>query len=125
MAVFVNKFGITKYLTGNKIADVFCSIAKAVNPDLSADKIKRFSSHSGRVWALVLLDEAGMSPAFMTSCLRWMGESYKLYLCNTLALQQKYVDAQKSESNEVMELLGCNRDILPSILSVDDEMGEY
>jgi hypothetical protein len=49
MVVFVNKFGITRYLTGGKIADVLQSIAKAVYPDLSADKIKCFSSHSGRV----------------------------------------------------------------------------
>ena len=70
MAVFVNKFGITRYLTGGKIADVLQSVAKAVHPDLSADKIKRFSSHSGRVWALVLLDKAAMTPDFMTSHLR-------------------------------------------------------
>jgi hypothetical protein len=77
MAVFVNKFGITKYLTGNKISDVLQSIAKAVHPDLSDDEIKHFSSHSERVWALVLLDEAGMTPAFVISCLCWMGESFK------------------------------------------------
>jgi hypothetical protein len=74
MAMFVNKFGITRYLTGGKIADVLRSIAKAVHPDLSADEIKRFSSHSGRVWALVLLDKAGMTPDFMTSRLCWMGD---------------------------------------------------
>ena len=67
MGVFVNKFGITRYLTGYKIQDVLRSSAKAAHPDLTEDKIKRFSSNSGRVWALVLLDEAGMSPAFMTS----------------------------------------------------------
>ncbi len=123
--MFVNKFGITRYLMGNKIADVLRSIAKAVHPTLSADEIKHFSSHSGRVWALVLLDEAGMSSAFMTSRLRWMGESYKLYLRDTSVLQQKHVDALKNESDEVMRLLGCNRDILPNIIPVDDEMGEY
>jgi hypothetical protein len=125
LAVFVKKFGITRYLTGNKIADVLRSIAKAVHPTLSADEIKCFSSHLGRVWALVLLDEAGMSPAFMTSRLRWMGESYKLYLRDTSVLQQKHVDALKNKSNEVMRLLGCNQDMLPNIVPVDDEMGEY
>jgi hypothetical protein len=125
MAVFVNKFGITKYLTGNKIADILCSIAKEVHPDLSADEIKFFSSHSGRVWALVLLDEAGMSPAFMTSHLRWMGEYYKLYLHNTLVLQQKHMDPLKNKSDEVMKLLRCNQDILPNTVPVVGEMGEY
>jgi hypothetical protein len=84
IGVFVNKFGFTRYLTGNKIQEVLRSIARAVHPDLTEDEIKRFSSHSGRVWALVLLDKAGMSPAFMTSGLRWMGDSYKLYLRDTV-----------------------------------------
>jgi hypothetical protein len=83
MAVFVNKNGTTRYLTGKKISNVLQSIARAVHPDLLEDAIKRFSSHSGQVWALVLLNEAGMTPNFMKSCLHWMGESYRLYLCNT------------------------------------------
>jgi hypothetical protein len=70
MAVFVNKFGIKKYLRCNKISDVLCSIARAFHPDLSKDEFKHFFAYSGRVWVLVLLDEAGMTPAFTTSCLR-------------------------------------------------------
>jgi len=70
MGIFVNRFGIKKYLTGGKIAKVLRAIAKRVHPDWSSEELSRISSHSGRVWALVLLDEAGMSPAFMTSRLR-------------------------------------------------------
>jgi hypothetical protein len=80
------------------------TIVRIVHPDLSKDKIKRFSSHLGRVWALVLLDEAGMSPDFCNSRLRWMGESYQLYLHDTLILQQKHVDALDKESSEVVKL---------------------
>jgi hypothetical protein len=47
MAVFVNKNGITRYLTGKKISNVLQSIARAVHPDLLEDAIKHFSSHSG------------------------------------------------------------------------------
>ncbi len=125
MAVFVNKHGITRYLTGKKISDILQSIARAVHPDLLEDAIKRYSSRSGRVWALVLLDEAGMTPDFMKSCLCWMGESYRLYLRNMSILQWKHVDALSKESDEVMRLLGNNPDILPNIIPVDDEMGEY
>jgi hypothetical protein len=67
MGMFVNKFGIKKYLTGGKIAKVLRSVAKKVHPDWSANELSQISSHSGQVWALVLLDKAGMSPAFMTS----------------------------------------------------------
>ena len=125
MGVFVNKFGIKKYLTGGKIAEVLWSIAKKVHPDWSANELSRISSHSGQVWALVLLDEAGMSPAFMTSWLRWMGDSYKLYLQDTSILQHKHIDALKRESNELMKLLGSNKDVLPNIIPVDDDMGDY
>jgi hypothetical protein len=44
--------------------------------------------HSGKVWAPVLLDKAGMAPDFMKSRLRRLGKSYHLYLCNTSILQQ-------------------------------------
>ncbi len=125
MAIFINKQGNTKYLTGNKISDVLHSIARAVHPDLSEDKIKRFSSHSGQVWALVLLDEAGMTPDFMKSHLRWMGESYRLYLRDTSILQQKHADTLKKDSNNLLQLLGRNCDTLPNIVPEDNEMGEY
>jgi hypothetical protein len=96
-----------------------------VHPDLTDEELKKFSSHSGRVWALVLLDEAGMTPDFMKSRLRWMGESYSLYLWDTSTLQHKHVDALKKESDEITRLLGCNRDILPNVVPINDDMGEY
>jgi hypothetical protein len=120
MAVFINKSGKKKYLTGNKISGVLHSVAKAVHPDLSKDKIKQFSSHSGRVWALVLLDEAGMAPDFMKSRLRWLGESYRLYLCDTPILQQQHIDALSKESKEVLKLL-----LISIIVPEDNEMVVY
>ncbi len=53
-----------------------------------------------------------------------MGDSYRLYLQDTSEIQQKHVDALK-DSNEIQHLLGRNRDILPDIVPVDDEMGDY
>ncbi len=125
MGLFVNKFGIKKFLTGGKIAKVLQSIVKIVHPDLTAEKLNRISLHLGRVWALMLLDEAGMSPAFMTSWLWWKGDSYKLYLWDTSFLQHKHVGALKKESDKVMKLLGKNKDILPNIVPVDDDMEDY
>jgi hypothetical protein len=40
-------------------------------------------------------------------------------------LQRKHVNALSKESDKVMRLLGNNRNILPYIVPVDDEMGEY
>ena len=125
MGVFVNKFGIKKYLTGGKIAKILQSVAKRVHPDWSANELSCISSHSGRVWALVLLDEADMSPAFMTSWLRWMGDSYKLYLRDTSILQHKHIDALKKESDELIKLLGTNKNVLPNVVPMDNDMGNY
>ena len=124
MGLSVNKFGITRYLTGNKIADTLRFVARTAHPDMPGDELKRFSSHSGRVWAAVLLDEAGMTPDFIKLHLCWMGDSYRLYLQDTSVIQQKHVDALK-DSNEIQHLLERNRDILPDIVPVDDEMGDY
>jgi len=49
MGLFVNKFGIPKYITGYKIADTLRFAARTAHPDMPEDEIKRFSSHSGRV----------------------------------------------------------------------------
>ena len=48
-----------------------------------------------------------------------------LYLRDTSILQQKHVEVLKKDSKEVQRLLGRNRDILPNIIPVDDEMGDY
>jgi hypothetical protein len=125
MGVFINKFGIKKYLMGGKIAQVLQSIAKIVHPNLSAEELSRISLHLGRVWALVLFDKAGMSPAFMTSQQRWTGDPYKVYLQDTSILQHKHVDALKMESNEVVKPLGSNKDVLPNIVPVDDDTEDY
>jgi hypothetical protein len=116
---------LKKYLTDNKIAEILQSVTKTVHPKLSKDKISRFLSHSGRVWALVLLDEVGRSPGFIRFRLCWLGESYRLYLRDTSVIQNKHLNALNKASNKAMQLLGNNFTILPKDVPLDDEMGEY
>ncbi len=54
-----------------------------------------------------------------------MGDSYKLYLRDTSILQHKHIDTLKKESNELTKLLGSNKDVLPNIVPVVDDMGDY
>ena len=61
----------------------------------------RFTSHLGRVWAIVILDEAGMPPDFIKSRLRWMGNSYRLYLQDSAILQQKHITALDIASTKI------------------------
>lgn len=125
MGVFVNHQGNTKYLTANKIAEVLQSFAKVCHPDLTRDEIKRFTSHSVRVWAVVLLDEVGMNADFIKSRLRWMGDSYRLYLGDTAVLQAKHISALEASSDDFIKLLGENRTVLPNVVPIDDTMGSY
>ena len=125
MGVYLNKQGNKKYLTGNSIANLLQKVARSVHPEMSEEDIQKISVHSGRVWALVLLDEAGMTPDFMKCRLRWESESYRLYLRDTSTIQQKHISALKNHSQEVMRLLGRNKNILPNIVPVDDDMGKY
>jgi hypothetical protein len=87
MGVYVNHQGLVKYLTGNRISELLQAVAKKCHPNLTKYEISRFSSHSGRVWAVVLLDKAGMNPDFIKSWLLRMGESYRLYLRDMAILQ--------------------------------------
>ena len=125
MGVFVNANGIVEYLTGNNISEVLQSVAIACHADLTKDEIMRFSSHSGRVWAVVILDEAGMQPDFIKSRLRWMGDSYRLYLRDTSILQQKHLTALDRASTEFTTLFGENRMTLPDVVPVDNTMDSY
>jgi hypothetical protein len=92
---------------------------------LTKDEISHFFPYSGRVWAVVLLDEAGMNPDFIKSWLRWMGESYRLYLRDTAILQQKHIAALEQSSFDFISLYGNNCTALPDIVSEEDSTGSY
>jgi hypothetical protein len=116
-----------KYLTYSKVASVLRKIAKKVHPDWSQEEINKISAHSIRVWACVLLDEAGKLPSFIKSRLRWLGESYRTYLRDTAVINEQHNEALKKTSDEVLALLLGNLDdsLLPAEVEEDEEMGEY
>jgi len=125
MGVFANAQGVKRYLTGSKIAEVLQAATKIAHPGTSKNDLGKISSHSGRVWALVLLDEAGKKPDFMKSRLRWKGNSYRHYLRDTAAINEMHNKALEKASAEVMALLGENVDVLPSNTAEDESMGDY
>jgi hypothetical protein len=65
VAVYKTKKGKVIYLTGNKIAELLLKAVKEVWPDTTSDELKRYSTHSLRVWACVLLNEAGKLPDYI------------------------------------------------------------
>ncbi len=93
------------FITGIMIATLLCEAVKKVQPSTSADDLKKYSAHSLRVWACVLLDKAGMSPSFIQKHLHWLGDSFKMYLRDTKAIQDKHLAALQSASSDVMALI--------------------
>ena len=125
------------YITGSRIATLLRKAVKKVQPSTSANDLKKYSTHSLRVWACVLLDEAGMSPSFIQKRLSWLGDSFKMYLHDTKAIQDKHLAALQSASSNVMALIGTPPDDIvrltatmsnlnvPNDIAKDNQMGAY
>ncbi len=125
------------YITGSRIATLIRKAVKKVRPSTSSNDIKKYSAHSIRVWACVLLDEAGMSPSFIQKHLRWLGDSFKMYLRDTKAIQDKHLAALQTASSDVMALISTPPDDIvrltptmsnlnvPNDIVEDKQMGAY
>lgn len=126
VAIYANK-GKTPYLTAAKIAEVLRKAVKETYPDILADDLKRYSAHSLRVWAAVLLHEAGKSAEFIQSRLRWRSQAFQLYLRSSDSINQQHQEALQANADAVMALLGENacESLVPSVVSEDESMGEY
>jgi hypothetical protein len=70
IAVYKTKKSKVLHLTGNIITEFLQKAVKEVRPDTTPDKLKRYSAHSLRVWACVLLDKAGKFPDYIKKRLR-------------------------------------------------------
>ena len=79
------------------------------------------------MFACVLLDEARVKPDMIKSRLRWMGDSYRLYLRDTAKINQQHNQALEKASAEVMALLSTNIDnlLVEDAPETDNSMGEY
>jgi hypothetical protein len=113
VVVYKTKKGKVTYLTGNKIAELLQKAIKEVRPDTTPDELKRYSAHSLRVWACVLLDKAKKLPNYIKKRLRWLGDSFRMYLRDTAIIQHQHVDALLAASQEVMDLIAA----LPTVLT--------
>jgi hypothetical protein len=105
IAVYKTKKGKVIYLTGNKIVELLQKAVKEVRTDTTPDELKRYSAHSLRVWACVLLIKAGKSPNYIEKKLRWLGESFRMYLGDIVIIQHQHVDALLAALQEVTDLI--------------------
>jgi hypothetical protein len=79
----------------------------------------------------VLLKEAGKLPNYIKKRLCWLGDSFKMYLRDTSAIQSQQVDALREALQEVMDLISAlPTDIIALLNSMangtnDPDMHEY
>ena len=118
------------YLMGKRIAHLSREAVNAIHPTTSEAELQRYSAHLLRVWACVLLDDAGMSPEFIMARLRWMGNSLRMYLRDTGIIQDKHRDVLRAASQEIVDLMAGSLANIPnmaglSMVDVDNTMGNY
>jgi hypothetical protein len=81
------------YITGSRIAILIRVAARVVHPNISKEEEQQYSAHLLRVWACVLLNKAGKLPDYIKKCLRWMGDSIRMYLNDTHVIQDQHREA--------------------------------
>eukprot|EP00957_Ditylum_brightwellii_P024618 1859657-Ditylum_brightwellii.AAC.1 len=81
------------YITDKQIDSILQSVAKSIYNLTSLEDIRRFSSHSIRVGAFVLLHSSGKDGEFMKLQLRWKSDTFRLSLRNTTLLAGQYCSA--------------------------------
>ena len=121
------RHGTVQYLTHSKVTEIIRKAVRAVYPDMSRKELMKHSCHSIRVWACVCLDEAGMSPDFIKKRLRWLGESYRVYLRDTNKINEQHNAALKESAENAMELIELIHDSGSDQSLEKDvpELGEY
>jgi hypothetical protein len=121
LGVYKTKKGKSIYLMGNKIAELLHKAVKSVCPDTTSEDLKQYSAHSLRVWDCVLLDEAGKPPNYIKKRLCWLGDSFRMYLQDTLAIQLQHVNALPEASREIMDLISAlPADVIALSISMTD-----
>ena len=127
LTIFKNKDSEVKYMTHQKVTDVIRKAVKKVYPKMSKETLLKYSCHSIRVWACVCLDEVGKPPDFIKNRLRWMGESYRVYLRETNKINEQHKDALNASLKATMALVETVEEIALEQLLPEDaiQAGEY
>ena len=115
-----------KYLTSYDLSVALRSAMKRAHPHLTKEELSLISCHSLRVWACVLLSEAGKGGDYIRVRLRWLSEAYRVYLRDTLKTAQQHKSSLAGNSDEIaFHLLAASMPPLHEQVAEDTEMGEY
>lgn len=117
--------GSLKYLTRNEATKYIQKTTLIVHPDMTMQELSYYSCHSYRVWAAVLLHEAGQDGDVIRIRLRWVSEAYRVYLRNTSKTAELHNKALDENTKEILfELDSEELNVTTSEVQQDNEMGE-
>ena len=126
LAVYRDKNGKKVYLTSRALTNYIRDVAKAVHPTLSKKELMKFSCHSIRVWACVLLHEAGKKGDYIKKRLRWLSECYRVYLRDTEVLASQHNQCLREYADLINSIRLRNLpDNVEYSVDEDTEMGDY
>ena len=104
------------HITDIEINKVLQEAAKAAHGITDPKDLQRYTSHSIRVGACVLLHVSGKSPDFIKFRLRWRSDSFRMYLRNLPALAIQHVKAiQQAQETSPASDSESNSDIDSSV----------
>lgn len=128
MAVYKSKSCKIKYLTARVITNYLRKIAREVHPTWPADEINRISAHSYRVWACILLHEAGKKGDYIKKRLRWLSEAYRVYLRDSEILASQHNHGNTNYTNLIKQIMLTATSLPQNVdytVSEDESMGPY
>lgn len=126
VCVYRNTKSELTYLTGSTVSSYFRQIAKMAHPSMNESERKRFSAHSLRVTAAVLLHEHGCDGDYIKIQLRWLGDSYRVYLRSTQTILKRHTTALSKSASLSIALANIEENISHTTEQISEEaMGEY
>ena len=100
LAVYKHNNGQIRLITSDDITAVMQRLAKEYYNITKDSELSKFTCHSIRVGAAVILHSMGFNPAQIKFLLRWNSDAYLTYLRNIMALSTQHADAINfNESN--------------------------
>jgi len=101
VALYKDSLGSRRFITDTDIALALRRAASVVYNITDTTLLDRWTSHSLRVGACVLLHATGASALDIQRRLRWRSDTFMMYLRNTLNLAEAHTDAISNSTSRI------------------------
>ena len=104
LCVYKDKKGTVVYLTGNDMTSYYRFVMRLTRPSITEADLALISTHSLRVYACVLLHEAGKDGPYIKLRLRWLSNCFEVYLRNTNKIREQHNDALHESLQNMIQM---------------------